>query len=268
MSDDLIENVAEDVATLTMNRPGALNAMSDSMMSAMARALPRLAADPQVRVVVLTGAGNAFCAGGDVKGFAQAPAVEQRKSSLEQKAWGLRQGTRVVELLHEMPKPTLAAIPGACAGGGLSLALACDLRVSTPDAKITTAFAKIGGSGDYGGSFFLTHLVGAAKARELYFLSDVLNGAQALELGIVNAVFSTDDFKSAVDEYAGRLAALPPIAIGFMKKNLNAALQGASLGEILDLESDHMTRAMATEDHREASRAFVEKRPPVFKGHR
>ncbi|MEM7019912.1 MAG: enoyl-CoA hydratase-related protein [Pseudomonadota bacterium] len=262
----LAETFESGVATLTMNRPEARNAMSGPMMNHMEEAIPRLAADPKVRAVVLTGAGGAFCAGGDVKGFASEPSEAAKKTTLEERAWGLRQGVRLVELLHEMPKPTLAAISGACAGGGFSIALACDLRIAVPNAKITTAFSKIGGSGDYGGSYFLTHLVGAAKARELYFLSDVLSGQEALDLGIINAVVPEEVFREETARYAQRLAELPTVAIGFMKKNLNAAMQGATLGQVLEMESAHMTRAMATDDHKAASIAFVEKRKPVFEG--
>lgn len=266
MSDHLLETFADGVATLTMNRPAARNAMSTSMMSALAEAIPRLAADPAVRVVVLTGAGAAFCAGGDVKGFAAEPSIQAQETSMETRAWGLRQSTRMVELLHEMPKPTLAVIPGACAGGGFSLALACDLRITVEDAKITTAFSKVGGSGDYGGSYFLSHLVGAAKAKELYFLSPIISGAEALALGIVNAAVGAAELDAATASYTQRLANLPTIAVGYMKKNLNAALRGASLAEVLDLEALHMTRSMMTEDHKAAARAFVEKRPPQFEG--
>jgi 2-(1,2-epoxy-1,2-dihydrophenyl)acetyl-CoA isomerase len=172
----------------------------------------------------------------------------------------------VVELLHEMPKPTLAVIPDACAGGGFSMALACDLRIAAEDAKITTAFSKVGGSGDFGGSYFLTHLVGAAKARELYFLSDVISGAEALELGIINAACAAPSLEGEAHRLATRLAALPTVAVGYIKKNLNAALSGATLAQVLELEAMHMVRAMMTEDHKAASKAFVEKRLPVFKG--
>lgn len=134
------------------------------------------------------------------------------------------------------------------------------------DAKITTAFAKVGGSGDFGGSYFLAKLVGAAKARELYFLSDVISGAEAHQLGIVNASVSADDFDAEVRRFSERLANSSPVAIGYMKKNLNAALRGSSLSEILDLESMHMSRCLMTEDHKAAARAFVEKRLPVFEG--
>ena len=149
---DLIETFDEGVATLTMNRPHARNALSGEMMAALNEAIPRLAGDDKVRCVVLTGAGGAFCAGGDVKGFARAasvdPAAPANKPTLAERSAGLRKGMELSRWLHEMPKPTLAIMGGAAAGGGLSLALACDLRFAVDTAKITTAFAKIGASGD------------------------------------------------------------------------------------------------------------------------
>jgi 2-(1,2-epoxy-1,2-dihydrophenyl)acetyl-CoA isomerase len=167
--------------------------------------------------------------------------------------------------LHQMPKPTLAVIPGAAAGAGLSMALACDLRIASSDAKMTTAFSKIGASGDYGGSYFLTHLVGPAKARELYFTADVISGAEAARLGIVTRAVSPEDLAREAGEMARRLASLPTAAIGYMKKNLGLAEHG-SLSEVLDMEAIHMVRTMMTEDHKAASLAFVEKRTPVFQG--
>ncbi len=267
MTDHLLEDFTNGVATLTMNRPEARNAMSGEMMAAMNSAVARLAADPEVRCVVLTGAGNAFCAGGDVKG--QAKAASQRSSgapvSIEQRVFGLRTGMETSRLLHEMPKPTLAVIPGAAAGAGLSLALACDLRVAAAEAKITTAFAKVGASVDYGGSYFLPRLVGAAKARELYFTSDVISGQQAFELGLVNHAYPAEQLAEIARAFAEKLAALPTAAIGYMKRNLNAADE-ASLSQVLDLEAEHMVRTMMTEDHANAARAFVEKRAPKFTG--
>ena len=264
MTDHLIETIEGGVATLTMNRPEARNAMSGEMMDAMQRALPRLAADRSVRVVVLTGAGGAFCAGGDVKGFA-AGASGGGEFNLEQRVQGLRSGMELSRWLHEMPKPTLAVIPGPAAGAGLSLALACDLRVAVDTAKFTTAFSKIGLAGDYGGSYFLPYLVGAAKARELYFTADVVSAADALAMGLVNKVFPAVSFAADAAAFAQRLANLPTVAIGYMKKNLNAA-QHASLNDVLDLEAMHMIRTFMTDDHKGAARAFVEKRPPEFKG--
>ncbi|MFT5578918.1 MAG: 2-(1,2-epoxy-1,2-dihydrophenyl)acetyl-CoA isomerase [Paraglaciecola psychrophila] len=262
MSNNLIETFNDGIATLTMNRPESRNAMGGDMMHKMAEAVPRLAVDPKVRLVVLTGAGNAFCAGGDVKGFAAGGGAPM---PLEEKVASLREATKVSELLHTMSKPTLAIIPGACAGAGLSLALACDLRMVVDKAKITTAFSKIAASGDYGGSWFLTQLVGAAKARELYFGADVISGSQAYELGLANKLVTADSLETEALAYTHYLANLPTVAIGYMKKNLNMAQQG-SLAEVLDMESDHMVRSMMTSDHKSASLAFVEKRPPVFKG--
>lgn len=267
MSNDLIETFKDGVATLTMNRPEARNAMSGDMMKAMAEAVPRLAEDPKVRLVVLTGTGSAFCAGGDVKGFAaDASGGGGAVQTVDQKAASLREGTKVSELLYGMAKPTLAIIPGACAGAGLSLALACDLRMVVDTAKITTAFSKIAASGDYGGSWFMTQLVGAAKARELYFTADVISGTEAYNLGLANKLVTADTLEQESAVYAQYLANLPTIAIGYIKKNLNMAQQG-SLSEVLDLESGHMVRSMMTEDHKAAAVAFVEKRAPEFKGH-
>ena len=145
------------------------------------------------------------------------------------------------------------------------MALACDLRIASADAKLTTAFSKIGASGDYGGSYFLTHLVGPAKARELYFTADVITGAEAADLGIVNRAVPAADLAAEAAKLARRLADLPTVAIGYMKKNLTLA-EHASLSTVMDAEAIHMVRTMATDDHKAASLAFVEKRPPVFRG--
>jgi 2-(1,2-epoxy-1,2-dihydrophenyl)acetyl-CoA isomerase len=265
MTNQLIETIDGGVATLKMNRPEARNAMSGEMMDAMQRALPRLAADASVRVVVLTGAGGAFCAGGDVKGFAAGASGGGGEFNMEQRVQGLRSGMELSRWLHEMPKPTLAVIPGPAAGAGLSLALACDLRIAVDTAKFTTAFSKIGLSGDYGGSYFLPYLVGAAKARELYFTADIVSAQEALAIGLVNKVFPAVSFEAEAHAFAQRLAGLPTVALGYMKKNLNAAQHG-SLHDVLDLEAMHMIRTFMTDDHKGAARAFVEKRPPEFKG--
>jgi 2-(1,2-epoxy-1,2-dihydrophenyl)acetyl-CoA isomerase len=270
MTEQLIETFAEGVATLTLNRPEARNALTGEMGQALSEAVRRNAYDPKVRAIVLTGAGGAFCAGGDVKGFAadtgRGAGVGQASGpSFEQRVAGLRNGMEVVKWLHEAPKPTLAVIPGPAAGAGLSLALACDLRIAAENAKLTTAFSKVGLAGDYGGSWFLTHLVGAAKARELYFTADVITGAQAATLGIVNKAFPAERLQAEATAYARYLAGLPTIAVGYMKKNLNAAAH-ATLSEVLDLEATHMVRTMMTQDHAAAAKAFVEKRAPEFAG--
>jgi 2-(1,2-epoxy-1,2-dihydrophenyl)acetyl-CoA isomerase len=265
MTQDLLERVEGGIATLTMNRPEARNAFSREMMDALSATLPRLALDPAVRLVVLTGAGNAFCAGGDVKSFARNVGGAPAAISFDTKVTDLRARMEVARWLHEMPKPTLAIIPGPAAGAGLSLALACDLRVAVDTAKFTTAFSKIGLAGDYGGSYFLPYLVGAAKARELYFTADVVSAHEALQIGLVNKVFPAASFDADAGAYARRLAGLPTVALGYMKKNLNAAQHG-SLNDVLDLEAMHMIRTFMTDDHKSAAKAFVEKRPPEFNG--
>lgn len=262
MSDVLLETIEDGVATLTMNRPESRNAFTHEMMSGLAVSLTRLAADRTVRVVVLTGAGDAFSAGGDVKNFAANTGAEINRDERIQE---LRGRVEISRLLHEMPKPTLAVIPGPAAGAGFSLAMACDMRIAADTAKITTAFSKVGLSGDFGGTYFLTKLVGAAKARELYFMADVVLGKDAVALGMVNKSVPKEELPEAARAMAQKLASLPTVAIGYMKKNLNMALEG-SLSDVFDWESAQMIRAFDTEDHKGAAQAFVEKRTPVFKG--
>ena len=260
----LLETLDGGIATLTMNRPEARNAMSGDMIAALLEALPRLGADNSVRCVVLTGAGGAFCAGGDVKGFA-ASGGGGKPPTLEQRAQTLRPGFEVARLLHELPKPTLAAIPGAAAGAGLSLALACDLRIAVDTAKMTTAFAKVGLSGDYGMSYFLPLLVGQSKARELLFTAPLVTGAEALELGLINRAVNVDDYEAAVQACALELSQSATVAIGYMKKNLNSAAT-STLSELLDREAAHMARCFTTQDHKQAVQAFVAKEAPLFTG--
>jgi 2-(1,2-epoxy-1,2-dihydrophenyl)acetyl-CoA isomerase len=262
---DLLETFAGGIATLTINRPEARNALSLPMFDQLLSALPRLAKDPAVRLVVLTGAGRAFCSGGDLKGFARRAAGEPGAASFDDRVTDLRQRMEVSRWLHEMPKPTLAVIPGPAAGAGLSLALACDLRIAAEDAKLTTAFAKVGLAGDFGGTYFLNHLVGAAKARELYFSGQVLRGDEAARMGLVNRAVPFDQLAQAAAAWAAELAALPTVALGYMKRNLNAALTG-TLSQVLDTEAVHMVRTFETEDHKGAAAAFVAKQVPVFKG--
>ena len=265
MSQDLLESFEGGIATLTMNRPDARNALSLAMFDGLAEALPRLAKNAAVRLVVLTGAGAAFCAGGDVKGFARNAAGAPASASFDHKVTDLRARMEVARWLHEMPKPTLAVIPGPAAGAGLSLALACDLRIAAAEAKLTTAFAKIGLSGDFGGSYFLNHLVGAAKARELYFTGQLVSGDEALRIGLVNRVVPAAQLAAAASAWAAELAALPTIAVGYMKRNLNVGLQG-TLAQVLDAEAIHMIRTFETEDHKGAAVAFVDKRAAHFNG--
>ena len=255
------------VAVITMNRPERRNAMTDAMLAGLAIALADVETAKDVRCVVLTGAGGAFCAGGDVKGFAAGGGA----GSSEGSSWD--EGVHSQRLshhntsgaLHNMPKPTIAAIPGAVAGAGLSLALACDVRIAVDTAVMTTAFAKVGLAGDYGGTWFLTQLVGPAKAKELYFLPERMDMATAKELGIINWVVSADTYEAEWRNLAVRLAAGPPIAYRYMKENINRAVTG-DLATNLDLEATHHRHTGTTADHREASQAFVDKREPIFGG--
>lgn len=164
-----------------------------------------------------------------------------------------------------MPKPVIASLPGAAAGAGFSLALSCDLRIASESAVLLTAFARVGFSGDWGGSFFLTQLVGSAKARELYYLSERVSAEEALRVGLVNEVVPAGDLEKRTMELARRLASGPTVAYRYMKENLNRAV-GGDVMECLDLEATHHVHTGFTRDHREATQAFVEKREPVFEG--
>jgi 2-(1,2-epoxy-1,2-dihydrophenyl)acetyl-CoA isomerase len=263
---DLLAHVEDGVAVLTMNRPERRNALSAAMLDALAKALADCETASDVGAVLLTGAGGAFCAGGDVKGMAEANAGE-RPLDIDTRIHRQRLNQRATAgRLYDMPKPTIAALPGAAAGAGLSLALACDLRIAAESAVMTTAFAKVGFSGDYGGTYFLTRLVGAAKARELYFLSDKVEMAEALTLGLVNRVVPAADLMTEALTLAKRLAQGPRVAYRYMKENLNRASTGATMTDCLDLEATHHIHCATTEDHREAAKAFVEKRAPKFVG--
>jgi 2-(1,2-epoxy-1,2-dihydrophenyl)acetyl-CoA isomerase len=265
-TEDLLADLEGGVLTLTLNRPQARNAMSEAMNQALGRQLAAAELDPEVRCVVLTGAGPGFCAGGDVKGMADRNAAGGRSVSIDEAIHAQRTNQRATAgRLFKMPKPTIAALPGAAAGAGLSLALACDLRIMARTAFMTTAFARVGLAGDYGGTYFLTQLVGAAKARELYYLSERVGAEEALRLGLANWVVEADELAAKTRDIAARLAAGPAVCFRYMKENLNRAM-GGDVDECLDLEATHHMHSASTADHREAAQAFVEKREPVFQG--
>ncbi len=264
-TDDLIGHRVGSVAVLTFNRPERRNALSAGVYHGFENALPAIAADPEIRVLMLTGAGGAFCAGGDVK------AMNERNNSgtsvpVEARVADLRARQRQVSLaLHDLPQPVVAALPGAAAGAGFSIAMAADLRVAAEHAVLVTAFSGVGGSGDFGGSWFLANLLGEAKAKELYFLSPRMGAAEAKQIGLVNEVLPTEGFADAALDYCHRLAERAPLAIRYMKENINRATT-VGLAEALDAEATAMTRTMSTEDHQEAAAAFVEKRDALFHG--
>lgn len=263
---DLLASLEDGVLTLTLNRPEARNAMSRAMNDALATQLAAAEIDSAVKCIVLTGAGKGFCAGGDVKGMAARGDGTVGDNTIDGAIHLQRVHQRATAgKLFKMPKPTLAALPGAAAGAGLSLALSCDLRIMASTAIMTTAFARVGFSGDYGGTYFLSRLVGSAKARELYFLSDRVSAEEALRLGLTNWVCEPDQLAGRTREIARRLAQGPTVAYRYMKENLNRAMAG-DVDDCLDLEATHHIHCGQTEDHREATKAFVEKREPVFKG--
>jgi 2-(1,2-epoxy-1,2-dihydrophenyl)acetyl-CoA isomerase len=265
-TEDLLAEVNDGVATLTFNRPDRRNAFSPAMVQALGRVLSDINVNDDIGAVVVTGTGGAFCAGGDVKAMASDDALFGPSMSYDAKVHLQRVNQRETAVrLWSMPKPTIAALPGPAAGAGLSIALACDLRYASDNAILTTAFAKVGFAGDYGGTWFLTRLVGSAKAKELYFFSDKLSAAEAEQLGIVNAVFSQETLMDEVMTRARKLAAGPRVALRYMKENLNRAVFG-DLADCSDLEVTHHVHTGTTDDHREAARAFVEKREPKFTG--
>ncbi|MCW2665301.1 MAG: 2-(1,2-epoxy,2-dihydrophenyl)acetyl-CoA isomerase [Frankiales bacterium] len=261
-TEHLTATVDDGVAVLTLNRPERRNALSAEMLAGLALALARVDADDDIGAVVLTGAGGAFCAGGDVKGFAERrPGPAPSNQEADQR----RSQAAISGRLARMSTPSIAALPGAAAGAGLSIALACDLRYAADTAVLTTAFAKVGLAGDYGSAWFLVQLVGPAKARELLWLSTKLTAQEALALGLVNAVVAPEDVLARAVDVARQLAGGPRVALAYMKENVELAMH-APLDSYMDVEVTHHLRSFATEDHVEASRAFVEKRAAVFQG--
>ncbi len=265
-SDTLLLDITDGVATVTLNRPDARNAMNKEMMRVMAEVFADLEMNSEARCVVLTGAGKGFCSGGDVKDMASDGDGTVGPRTIDEAIHNQRdQQRRSAGKLFKMPKPTIASLPGAAAGAGMSLALACDFRIMASNAIMTTAFARVGFAGDYGGTYFLTHLVGVAKARELYMLSDRVSAEEALRIGLTNSVCEPEQLKEKTRELALRLAQGPTVAYRYMKENLNRAISG-DIDDCMDLEATHHIHSGQTEDHKEAAKAFVEKREPVFKG--
>lgn len=264
----LLCELTDGVATITLNRPEKRNALSDELTPALRETLLVLDTHPEVRCVLLTGAGNAFCAGGDISGMGSG----RNDNSSQARPSGPNAVTDLVHRqetltlrLHRLSKPTIAALPGAAAGAGMSIALACDIRIAARGAFVTSAFANIGLSGDYGGSWFLTRLVGSAKAKELYFTARRVYGEEGLALGLFNSVVDDDQLQDRALELARQIADGPPIAIRYMKENLNRAID-CDLMTSLQIEADRMVICTRTADHKEAVTAFMEKRPPHFQG--
>ena len=261
---ELRVDVQDRVALLTFNRPKKLNALSGEITAGLHEELPRLAADPDVGAIVLTGEGRAFCAGGDVSGMAKSGAGGA-PATLEQRIDGLRRGQEAAWLVHSVPKVTIALVNGFAMGAGLGLAASCDLRLASSMAKFGTAYSKVGFGGDWGTTWQLTRLVGPAVAKELFFTADIIDAEEARRIGLVNRIYDAESFHAEGMEFASRLARGPLVSYRWMKENVNLAVT-QDFRSILDREAISHIRCGETDDHREGVAAFMEKRAPQFTG--
>ena len=242
-------------ATVMLNRPDSLNGITMPLLRELYECLKRVADDPEIRAVLFTGAGKGFCPGADLKAAASGEPMEPTR----------KEYFHITTLLHEMPKVTIAGINGACAGAGFGWACACDLRYATARASFNTAFLGVAISGDMGGPWILPRILGASKARELYFMPDKFKADEAERMGLVSKTFPDDTFREEVDAIVDRLARSAPLALVEMKKNFVNA-ENMSLRDFIDLESERHVRTGASADSKEAFKAFVEKREPRFEG--
>jgi enoyl-CoA hydratase/carnithine racemase len=258
----LLYDVTDRVATLTLNRPERLNALGDTLREDLYDAVMMSAADPDVGVLVITGAGRGFCSGGDVKAMSErekaaaAPPTSERWAPIRD---------RVILAMRDCPKPVIAAINGAAAGAGMNLALACDMRIASTAAKFSQAFVRRGLAPDWGGTWFLPRIVGTAKACELIFTGDTLDAAEAHRLGIVNALVAPEELMTMTLQLARRIAAGPAVAVQLAKRAIYHG-QDADLRAGLEFETFAQSICRDTQDAKEGVKAFVEKRAPVFRG--
>ena len=262
---ELLCEIRDGVALITLNRPEARNALSDQLTPALRRMIRQCGDDSSVGALLITGAGTAFCAGGDVKGMGSNAA--KAETPIDERIADLRIKQRTLTgALVGLRKPTIAALPGPAAGAGLALALACDIRIAAESAVMTTGYARIGLTGDYGIAWLLTRLVGTSRARELMFLSERIDARRCETLGLVNRVVTDAELRDVAFALARSLAEGPLQAYAGMKDNLDHALT-ADLLDSLDQEAEYMVRSSRTTDHKEAVRAFIDKRKPIFAGH-
>jgi len=263
----LLAQVDDGVGVLTMNRPEARNALTNEMLEAMAMILAKWELDREIKVIVVTGSGNGFCAGGDVKGFHEANQHGGSEVTMDEMIAAQRVMQHATSgKMYRMPKPVIAALPGAAAGAGMSIALAADFRIFADNAFITSAFGRISFGGDFGGTYFLSKLVPMPKAKEIYYFSGRHDANECLELGIASKVVAADDLMATTMLLAKQLAKGPTVAIRYFKENINRAYDGGKMEDCLDLEVTHHWHCGLTDDHKNAVAAFVEKREPVFEG--
>lgn len=257
----IIYKKEQGVATIILNRPRALNALNAEMIDELLHAVEQAGEDPEVKVLLLTGAGRAFCFGADVSEFRQA-----QEQSPQDSGWNLLlKSQEIIRLLAGMPKPTIAALNGFATGLGLDLALACDLRIAAERAKLGEAFVSMGLLPDGGGTFFLPRLVGLAKAAEMIFTGEAIEASEAKRIGLINRVVPAQDLIKSAQELADKLARGPTLAIGLAKEALRRNLS-QDIDSSLKFEAQSQKACLGSEDHREAVNAFLEKRDPRFRG--
>lgn len=262
MYEHILVSEAEGIVTITLNRPDKLNAFIGHMRRDLAEALEHAGSDRSVRVVIVTGAGRAFCAGGDVAFMAEL--MDRRDAEEFSRILGA--GRRVITAIRQMTKPVIASINGPASGAGCNLAFACDLRIASNSATFSQSFAKVGLHPDWGGTYFLPRLVTPNKACEMFFLGESIDAAEALRLGIINRVVTPEELENTTLQLAERLRAAPPIALAAAKHAVYMS-EGAELEEMLRYETEAQLRCFESEDGREGVRAFLEKREPRFTGH-
>ena len=274
MTDPLLTRLDGAVLTVTFNQPEAKNAFDTATQRRMGEVFQDAARDPAVRVLVLTGAGSAFSTGADVKTLgspdfddpiAQRWSADPVWTDLEARVDRLQNLIQASLRLYRMGKPTIAMMRGPAAGAGLSLALACDFRFASNTAVLITAFSRIGTSGDYGGSYFLTKLIGPMRTKELYMLSEKVGAEEAARLGILTRLVADEALERETYAFASRLAEGPAVAYRYIKENVHAALD-ESLEKACEIESRNMIRSRMTQDSDEAIAAFTQKRDPRFQG--
>ncbi len=262
MYEHILVSEAEGIVTITLNRPDKLNAFIGHMRRDLAEALEHAGSDRSVRVVIITGAGRAFCAGGDVAFMAEL--MDRRDAEEFSRILGA--GRRVITAIRQMTKPVIASINGPASGAGCNLAFACDLRIASHNATFSQSFAKVGLHPDWGGTYFLPRLVTSNKACEMFFLGESIDAAEAERLGIVNQVVAPEELENVTLQLAARLRAAPPIALAAAKHAVYMS-EAAELEEMLRYETEAQLRCFESEDGHEGVRAFLEKREPRFTGH-